>query len=202
MSAEKEYNYWHRGFYGGIEYDLRDYLDILDFSNDTTLGKEPPETDLVIVKKVADRNIENDIGSFFDRYNILEYKSPDDSLTIKELYKTYGYTFFYMDQTKDADVGNTTVTLVRDRFPKKLFYSLKAMGISLEERCPGIYQISGELGLRTQIVVTSKMLKGHSILRILRSKADEEEVYLYVEEIEKYQNDQRMNANLHVIFMS
>ncbi len=35
--------------------------------------------DLLIIKKLADVRIENEIGRIFKRYNVVEYKSPQDS---------------------------------------------------------------------------------------------------------------------------
>ncbi len=47
--------------------------------------------DLLIIKKPANVQIENEIGHIFKKYNVVEYKSPDDSLSIDDFYKTTGY---------------------------------------------------------------------------------------------------------------
>ncbi len=50
---------WHPAFYGGIELDLREYRDYLEFESEHELAKEPLKMDMLIIKKlqeVADDN--------------------------------------------------------------------------------------------------------------------------------------------------
>jgi hypothetical protein len=86
---------WHPGFYGATELELRKNKDDLEFEREYNLSKEPIRTDLLIVKKNADVQIENEIGRIFRRFNIIEYKSPDDEMSIDDYYKTIGYACLY-----------------------------------------------------------------------------------------------------------
>lgn len=40
--------------------------------------------DLLIINKLVDVQIENEIGRIFKRYNVVEYKSPEDGLSIDD----------------------------------------------------------------------------------------------------------------------
>ena len=47
--------------------------------------------DLLIIKKLSDVLIENEIGHIFKKYNVVEYKSPEDGLSIDDYYKAIDY---------------------------------------------------------------------------------------------------------------
>ena len=60
---------WHQGFYGGIELELRDYRDILDFDTEHELSKQPIRMDMLIVKKTRDVEIVNPVARIFRKHN-------------------------------------------------------------------------------------------------------------------------------------
>ena len=95
------------------------------------LSTKPLSIDLLIIKKAQEVQIENEIGRKFRSHNIIEYKSPDDRLSIDNYLKTTGYTHLYLsivnkNKKKDEAIKSfdITVTIVRVRKPKKLFRML------------------------------------------------------------------------------
>ncbi|MCL2214584.1 MAG: hypothetical protein FWC06_05170, partial [Treponema sp.] len=80
---------WHPAFLQAIQHELYDYLDSLEFKYEYQLTTEPLRIDLLIIKKPKDLAIEKNIGKIFRSDNILEYKSPDDYLSIKDFLKVY-----------------------------------------------------------------------------------------------------------------
>lgn len=90
--------------------------------------------DLLIIRKTADIQIKNEIGRMFRTYNVIDYKSPDDSLSISDYYKTMAYACLYKglegkpDQIPDREV---TVSFVRERYPRKLFKALRQEGLTI-----------------------------------------------------------------------
>ena len=82
---------WHLGFYGAAEIEFLANKGDLDFTREYNLGKEPLRVDLLVVRKLADSPIENESGHIFKRHNVIEYKSPEDELSIDDFYKTVGY---------------------------------------------------------------------------------------------------------------
>ena len=82
---------WHPGFYGAAEIELIANKRDLEFLREYNLNKEPIRMDLLIIKKLSDVKIKNEIGHIFKKYNVIEYKSPDDELSIDDYYKTVGY---------------------------------------------------------------------------------------------------------------
>lgn len=72
---------WHPGFYGATELEFLSNKGDLEFQREFNLSKEPIRMDLLIIKKLSDVRIENELGHMFKKYNVVEYKSPDDALS-------------------------------------------------------------------------------------------------------------------------
>ncbi len=180
MAGKIERDHWHPGFLGAMELEFIDYKDELVFDGEHQLSKEPLKMDLLIIKKKKDAVIANQIGAIFRQYNIFEFKSPRDSLTIDDYIKTVGYAYLYKGLGKSVNEiphSELTVTLVRDILPEGLFKSIAAEGGAIREIYPGIYHISGIVGIPTQFVLTSRLdKKHHTTLRLLTENAKEEDI--------------------------
>jgi hypothetical protein len=179
---------WHPGFYGAAELEFRKNRDDLEFEREYNLSKEPLRTDLLIVKKRADVVIENEIGRIFKRFNIIEYKSPDDEMSIDDYYKTIGYACLYKGTGATVNAipaEELTASMVREAYPRELMEQLKLLGAVIEEKYPGIYYVKGIVSFDTQIVVTRQLSKEtHSSLRVLSKDAQAEDIRLFLEETE------------------
>jgi hypothetical protein len=176
---------WHPGFYGAAELELKENKEELEFEREYNLSKEPLRVDLLIVKKRSDTVIANEIGRIFKKYNILEYKSPDDELSIDDYYKTIGYACLYKgcgETVNAVPAEELTVSLFRESYPRELIQALREQKSKVEERFPGIYYVTGRTLFDTQIVVTRQLdREQHSSLRILSRHAQEEDIkrFLY-----------------------
>ena len=177
---------WHPGFYGAAELEFLSNKGDLEFQREFNLSKEPIRMDLLIIKKLADVRIENELGHIFKKYNVAEFKSPDDALSIDDYYKTVGYACLYkgLGETVDQIPANElTISIFRESYPREMFEAMKNLGMEIKEQYPGIYYISGKQALfDTQIVVTKQLDKEtHRILRILSKHVREEDVRAFVE---------------------
>ena len=90
---------WHPGFCAAAGLELKESIEYLEIIQEYGLSKEPLRIDLLIVKKTDKDNklvdIKNEIGHIMRKYNIIEYKSPEDSLTIDDYAKTIAYANLY-----------------------------------------------------------------------------------------------------------
>lgn len=177
---------WHPGFYGAAELEFLSNKGDLEFQREFNLSKEPIRMDLLIIKKLADVRIENELGHIFKKYNVAEFKSPDDALSIDDYYKTVGYACLYkgLGETVDQISANElTISIFQESYPREMFEAMKNLGMEIKEQYPGIYYISGKQALfDTQIVVTKQLDKEtHRILRILSKHVREEDVRAFVE---------------------
>lgn len=197
---------WHPGFYGAAELEFLSNKGDLEFQREYNLSKEPVRMDLLIIKKLSDVRIENELGHIFKKFNVVEYKNPDDALTIDDYYKTVGYACLYKGLGESVDLipaDELTISIFRESCPREMFKAMKKMGLEIEERYPGIYYISGKQALfDTQIVVTKQLEKEtHRTLRVLSKHVQEEDVRAFVEKAGKMTEPgdrNNIDAVLHV----
>lgn len=90
---------WHPAFAAALRIEFEAELDELDIQDEHLLSKKSMQIDVLIVKKDKGTKIKKNIGRIFREHNIIEYKSPDDSLMMNDFYKVYGYTCFYQSDT-------------------------------------------------------------------------------------------------------
>ena len=207
MSEEVTSIKWHPGFCSAMELEFSQYRDYLDFSREFQLSKEPLRIDLLMIKKLKDTVIDIDIGKIFRTYNIIEYKSPKDGLTIDDYIKTVGYAYLYkgLGATVDAvPLSELTATIVRDTEPTELFKKIQIEGGSIEEKYPGVYYITGVVAIPTQFILTSSLSSDfHTCLRVLSNKASEDDIKRFIEmtsaftaPVDKQNADSVMNVSI------
>ncbi len=188
---------WHPGFVAAMNLEFAKDRERLKFEKEYNLNTKPLEIDLLVIRKDSTVRISNEIGFLFRGYNIMEYKSPEDSLDIDDFYKAGAYASLYKSYGKRVDevrAEDVTVSLVREGKPEGLFGYFKEHGYPVSSPYPGIYYIEGNVLFPTQIVVTkeleeeshiwlgalSERMKKQSMARLLKSveslteKADKE----------------------------
>ena len=148
---------WHPAFVDAIRMELFDYKDSLEFKYEHPLNTEPLRIDLLIIKKPKGLVIEKNIARIFRSDNLLEYKSPDHYLSVKDFLKVYAYANLYAAITPGVDFADVTLTFVENRHPRKLLKYLTATrGYKAEETSPGIYLVSGDYA-PIQIIESGKL---------------------------------------------
>ena len=122
-------------------------------------------------------------------YNVIEYKSPEDALTIDDFYKTVGYACLYKGYGEYVDavpINELTISIFRETRPEKMFLTLQKQGHTIEEKYPGIYYVTEHLPFPAQIIVTHELEPGeHRSLRILSNHAKKEDVEEFLKKAEE-----------------
>ena len=171
---------WHAGFVSAMKLELMADEKNLEFHEEQFLDERKQRFDLLIVKKRRNVRIRNEIGEIFNKFNIIEYKNPNDTLDIGELHKVLSYTSRYLYERHDYDeyaVDAYTMTLIRDTMPEKLFRQLAGSDMKCTETHPGIYEVTNKLPFRTQIIVTGHLSEdGHAWLKGLTKDGTKEKV--------------------------
>ena len=187
MRKKEQKKQWHLGFYGAIELEFREDKDSLEFYQEYQLSKKALEMDMLVVRKNNNIAIRNDIGAIFRKHNIIEYKSPHDSLGIDQFYKGIAYVCLYksLGKTSDEIKGDElTLTFVRETYPAKLMGTLEANGHNVEKRYPGIYYVTKNLMFPVQIVVTDQLeAKDHLSLSVLSDHVRKETAKEFVQTV-------------------
>ena len=169
MGEEKDYEKssgmlrWHPAFLQAVQQELFDYRDFLEFRYEYQLASEPLRIDLLIIKKPKDIIIEKNIARIFRTDNILEYKSPDDYLSVKDFLKVYAYANLYAAINPGVELSDITITFVEGRYPRNLLkYLVDIRGYKAEEVSRGIYLITGDY-IPIQIVESKKLSESENI---------------------------------------
>ena len=175
--TESDVTYWHPAFYADIQIELQEDADNLEFESEHQLGTNPMEIDVLIIKKETDQPIKKNIGKIFRKYNIIEYKSPDDFLSIDDFYKVYGYACFYKADAPLVDsipIQELTITFIAEKYPRKLIRHLqKIKNYTVKKTEPGIYQVSGDF-IPIQIIITKTLTRQKNLwLKSLTNKLQE-----------------------------
>ena len=114
---------WHPAFGAALRITLQDEMQYLEMQEEHLLSKKPLQMDILIIKKLQEVQIKKTIGRVFRKHNIIEYKSPDDSLSVNDFYKVYGYACIYQsntDRIKEIDPEELTLTFVCSHYPREL----------------------------------------------------------------------------------
>ncbi|MDR2376497.1 MAG: hypothetical protein LBD96_08680, partial [Treponema sp.] len=136
---------WHPAFVQAFQLELEQYRTVLEFIPEFQLTSEPLRIDLAVIRKLKDVPIEKNIAAIFRSDNLVEYKSPDDHLSVEDFYKMYGCACLYASMKKLA-IREITMSFVVSRKPVKLLKHLQeARKYRIRVESPGICQVEGDI---------------------------------------------------------
>lgn len=153
---------WHPAFVAALHIEFAAELDVLEIEAEHQLGKKPMQIDVLVVKKAEGVAIRKNIGRIFQKYNVIEYKSPEDVLSVDDFYKVYGYACFYLSETGrvgEISPGDMTITFVCNHYPRRMLKHLTiSRGLSVVKRGEGIYYLAGD-EYPMQVIITKELSK-------------------------------------------
>jgi hypothetical protein len=192
---------WHTAFFEAIQMELDEYSRDLQFTSEYPLNTQPLRIDVVIIKKSRDILIEKNIALIFRKENIVEYKNPDDYVSVDDFYKVYGYACLYSSLNK-VDIKDLTLTFVESHYPRELLAHLREVrSYTVDEIFPGIYIVRGDI-LPIQIIDNRKLSEEENIwLKDLDNKLDASDIRRITMEIHRRgkNNAARIKAYLDAI---
>jgi hypothetical protein len=190
---------WHPAFVEAIQLELDDYRDFLEFHPEYQLTAEPLRIDCVVIKKTKDVVIRKNIAAIFKEVNLMEYKSPDDYVSVENFYKVYGYACLYASLEK-IPISNLTVSFVVSHVPEKLLEHVENIrGYTVEINNPGIYIIKGDI-LPIQIIDNRQLSADENLwLNCLSNRLDPVEVNKIGDEAARQEKTAKIQAYLSVI---
>ena len=171
---------WHPPYIAAMNLELADDREIFRFEPEYVLNTGALKIDLFVESR-EDKAVGNEIGKLFQKYNILEYKNPNDILDIDVFMKAQGYACLFKAYGEKSDcrkIESITVSLIREARPDKLFRYFKEHNVSVEVPYQGIYYVTGNIvPFRTQIVVTKELdWEKHRWLCSLSGKLTEQDL--------------------------
>lgn len=157
---------WHPAFFAGIQIELAEDAANLTFESEHQLGTKPMQIDVLIIKKNTQTAVKKNIGRIFRRYNLIEYKNPNDRLSIDDFYKVYGYACFYKADTGKANeipICEMTLTFVCYHYPQKLVRHLeRERQLCVEHPEDGIYYLTGDT-LPIQMILVPELSEENNL---------------------------------------
>jgi hypothetical protein len=202
---------WHQPFRGAIKTELERYKDILIYEDEKALTKKPLFVDLIVIMKNTDVKIENPIGKIFRTWNVFEYKSPKDYISIKDFYKTCAYAYILISDAETETpipFDEITISFVCSKLPKRLFKYLENNRHYIQSNeCEGIYYFLKDREIPVQFIVLNELDVKHKWLVALTDNITEEKLQNIVDDYSESEKneykdvirDAVMKANLQVI---
>jgi hypothetical protein len=183
-----------------MQLELSDYRDSLEFKYEFQLTSEPLRIDLLIIKKPKGMVIDKNIARIFRSDNLLEYKSPEDYLSVNDFLKVYAYANLYTAITPGVDLAGITLTFIESRHPRKLLdYLTSARGYTINETSPGIHKVLGDY-VPIQVIETKKLSEKENLwLKSLRNDLEVHNMDVILEEGRKRRRGKEVDAYLDVI---
>lgn len=195
---------WHPAFYAGIQIEFEEEAEKLAFIREYPLATKPILIDVLIIKKNTEEMLKKNIGRIFRNHNIIEYKSPKDTLTIKDFYKVYAYACHYIslaDKVNNILAEDLTITFVSFRYPNKMLKHLKMVReLEVYKVEKGIYYILGDR-FPMQLIVTKKLSKDKNLwLRSLTfDLKDRSHIDKISREYRKHRNNELYKSVMNII---
>jgi hypothetical protein len=199
LDTEPPHIPWHPAFVEALQMELQDYEDVLEFHPEFQLTSEPLRIDCVVIKKAKNVVIKKNIAVIFREWNLLEYKSPDDYVSVDDFYKVYAYACLYAS-FNNIPITSLTVSFVESHHPKRLLDHLgKDRGYKVAETSPGIYTVSGDI-LPIQVINSRKLPAEENLwLKNLNNEHNRFTIDRVSNEIDKQGKAARLAAYLYVI---
>jgi len=190
---------WHPAFVEALQLELEAYQDFLEFHPEYQLTSEPLRIDCVVIKKAPNLVIEKNIAVIFREINLLEYKSPDDYVSVNDFYKVYGYACLYASFEK-VPVTSMSISFVESCYPKELLAHLQeTRGYKVEETNSGIYTVKGDI-LPIQIIDSRKLSAEENLwLSDLDNKLEVREARRLLLEVHRQGKEARIHAYINAI---
>jgi len=151
---------WHIGFEALLLIDLYQYGNRVQLRREEILGVEPPRADYLILVQDGSVRFEKEIFRSFRKFNVLEYKNPQDRLNGDVLRKICAYGNFLISTANPAGSipdDQVTLSVFRARKNQKLFSDLEKRGMLVHTEVPGIYRVEKLTDLPLQIVITNEL---------------------------------------------
>ena len=194
---------WHPAFLEAIKLELDQYGDMLEYTPEYQLTKEPLRIDVVIIKKRKNLPIKKNIAALFRGHNIIEYKSPSDYISLEDFYKVYAYACLYVTTRprKAESISDLTITFVESRYPQKLVEHLeKVRRCAVERSGQGVYIVKGA-PVPIQIIDTRELPDDENIwLAKLDNQLDRHAARRIMTEIDRLNKATQMAAYINALY--
>jgi hypothetical protein len=201
QNADGERINWHQAFYGALHLELDEYRSCLEFETEHQLTTEPLRIDVLIIKKNPETVIKKNIGAVFRQVNVIEFKSPDDYISIDDFSKIMAYCYLYT-AIRPVPVTDLSLTLAWSGYPREVAAHLReAYGWEVRERGSGIHTVSGAgMAFPIQIIESRKLPDEENLwLKSLGRRLSAERLDRVLRKSAPWRKEAEAGAYLHAV---
>ncbi|WP_310601685.1 3-isopropylmalate dehydrogenase [Anaerosporobacter sp.] len=199
----KEEIQWHSPFRGAVKIELEEYQDILEYIDEKVLTKKPLLIDLLVIKKQKDKKIDNPIAHIFRKWNILEYKSPTDYVSIDDVYKVNGYACILKsdaDAVDEIKFQELSITFVCSTITQNVFQHMEAeRKYQITKYENGIYYLLKDGEIPIQFIILDELDAEHKWLVALTDQITKEMLHSLVIDYREVDKNEYKEAILEVV---
>ena len=173
-----------------------------EYKREYNLNSMSNRIDFLVIKEDSDIGVNEGIGKIFRKYNIFEYKSPNDQLNVDEYYVSMAYAYLYAHRQTGVKIEDITISFVRYGKPEKLMTYFKERGFDISLYEEGIYHITKPDHIDMQIIVTRDLDERYMWLKVLTDQLTREDIVklAHLAELEKDpESRQRIRAILDLV---
>ena len=120
VGTNEKRSQWHPACYAALNLEFAENKHDLEFQQELSLNVLPLRVDTLIIKKKRNCIVKNEMGKLFRIHNLVEYKSPDDSLSYNMFLKGIANTLLYKVSEKDDKsshgYGITSLKLLVEKY--------------------------------------------------------------------------------------
>jgi hypothetical protein len=156
----KTRTWWHPLLVALLEHELSPAFEIRD---EVSVGTLPLRADIVLVRRgeaeIPDsaRRSLRALAERLNRWTLIEFKSPMDSLERGDLGRLFGVGHLFVAQQSDAiAASDVSYIILASSLTKPLENEAQHLGLSLAEDEPGIWRIAGGL-FTTWLIETDRL---------------------------------------------
>jgi len=148
---------WHPMFVTSLREALSDAgPGDIEIQAEVALSSKPLDIDVVVVKKKDAVKLRHPVADNFRKYNLFEFKSPDDYLGANDYYKGLANALLYkvLEHPKMNTLDPLALTFVSSRYPRVMLNMLEDRGLKVLKGVPGpgFYRVVGEI-VSVQVMV-------------------------------------------------
>lgn len=175
----------------------------MEYIDEKILTKKPLLIDLLVIKKEVDEKIDNPIGSIFRRWNVMEYKSPTDYVSLDDFYKVGAYAYLLKADADTADeikFEDITISFVSNTIAENLFEHLETQRKYVKTTyVKGIYYFQKEGDIPVQFIIPKELGEKHKWLAGLTNKISKEMLHSLVKDYKEKEKNEYKEAVLDAI---
>ncbi len=191
-------NEYHPALCNAMELELLPDSGLLEFRKSIKMNTLPREIDFLVIRKVKNGPVKNELAKFFRKCNIWEFKGYRGQLNSKVYHKTMSYAYEYLASNDDVDsISDVTLSFLREGRPRDLMKWLEKEGYKRQASPEWVIRYR-KYGCPDLQIVNIAHPEAPLFLRMVSHKVKDKDIRDFSEQVKQLPDDQQEKARLIV----